>query len=148
MSYLLPHTTHEDLGVGASRRKVLCDMFLGNESRTTSPSSRGVVQNVVHLEPVREHGNQIIQLNAQQDIFLVDVGVDEAELGWVTGVEEGVANDLEHGGDTGSTSDQAKLLGQSWSVDELTLGSLDTDVVADLKQGKVSGDVTLLVGLR
>lgn len=141
-------TTHQNLGIGAGRRKVLGDVLLGYKADTPSPSCWGVVENVVDLEPVREHGDQVIQFDAQQDVFLSNVGVDEAELGWVTGVEEGVADNLEHGGDASSAGNKTKLLGQGWGVDELALGSLDADIIADLEQRKVSGDVALLVGLR
>lgn len=138
---------NEDLGGRSRWGELLRDVFLANESNTSSPASRCVVQNVVDLETVGEHGNQVIELDTEKDIFLADVGVDESELGWVAGVEEGVADDLEHGSDTGSTSDEAEFLGEVGAVDELTLGALDADVVSDLELAEVLRNVAFLVGL-
>lgn len=108
-------------------------MILGDESRATLPARWGVVKNVVDLEAVREHGNQVIELDAEEDIILIDVGVDEGELGRVTRVEERVASDLEHRSNTSTTSDHAELRRQVGSEDELALGTLDTDVIPNLE---------------
>lgn len=122
-------------------------MLLAHEANAALPPGRRVVQDVVDLEPVREHRDQVIELDAEQDIVLVHVGVDECELGGVAGVEERVACDLEHGCNTGTACDHAKLGCQSRLEGELTLGALDTDFVVDLEQGQVARDVSFLVRL-
>lgn len=123
------------------------DMLFRNETNTTLPSSRRVVQHIVNLEPVGEHCNEIVQLNLEKDIILVDVGVDEAELGRVSRVEKGVSSDLEHGSNPGSTSDHANFFCEGRSVLELTLGTLDSNFVPNLEQRKVPRNVSLLIGL-
>lgn len=122
-------------------------MLLAHEANAALPPSGRVVQDVVDLEPVREHRDQVIELDAEQDIVLVDVGVDERELGRVAGVEERVARDLQHGRDSSSTSDHANLRGEGGCVLELPLGTLDADLVADFEEGEVAGDVALFVSL-
>lgn len=122
-------------------------MLFRHETNTTLPAGRRVVQDVVHLESVGEHCNKVIQLDLEKDVILVDVGVDEAELGRVARVEESVPGDLEHGSDSGSTSDHANFRCECWSVLELTLGTLDSDFVPNLEKRKVPRNVALFVGL-
>ena len=139
--------TQEDLGVAGSREPLL-DVLLGDESRAALPVRGGVVEDVVDLEPVGEHSDEVVELDLEQDVVLVDVGVDEGELGRVAGVEEGVARDLEHGGYASAASDHAEFGGELGGVLELALGSLHLDGVANLEGRDVFGDVALLVSLR
>lgn len=126
---------------------MLLDVLLGDKADTTLPSSRGIVQDVVDFESVGEHGDQVIQFDFEKDIVFVNVGVDEAEFGGVSGVEESVSSDLEHGSDSGSTSDHTNFFCECRSVLELTFGALDADLVTNFKQRKVPRDIALLVGL-
>lgn len=127
------HTADEDFGLAGSR-ELLLDMLLGHKASATLPASRGVVEDVVDPEAVGEHGNQVVEFDAEEDIIFVDIGVDDSEFGWVTGVEERVAGDLEHGCDTGTASNHAKFGSKVGSEDELALGTLDADVIANLEQ--------------
>lgn len=125
------HTADKNLGLAGSG-ELLLDMLLGHEASTALPASRRVVENIVDAEAVREHGDQVIELDAEEDIIFIDVGVDDGEFGRVTGVEQGVAGDLEHGGNTGATSDHAEFRSKVGGEDELALGSLDANIVSNL----------------
>jgi hypothetical protein len=52
------------------------------------------------------------------DIRLVDVGVDESELGLVLLVFDGRLDDLEHGGDTSPTSNHEHVRGESRATNQ------------------------------
>lgn len=89
--------------------------------------------------------SQRVQLFLEQDVLRVDIGVDEAQFRAVCRVLESGANDLEHRSDASSTSNHADFAGECRSVDELALGTLDFDLVANLKEGDVSRNVSFLV---
>ena len=90
---------------------------------------------------------KLIQFLFQQDVLGVDVGVNQAELSLVRRVLEGCTDDLEHGCNSGTTCDHTEGTRKGRCVGELTLGTLDADVVADFEEGDVFGNVTLLVCL-
>jgi hypothetical protein len=141
------HTTQKNLDIVATAGEVLLDLVLGNEAGTASPAGGRVVEYVEDSEPSRVSGGQVIQFNLEQDILWVDIGVDEVDDGFVLGVFKSSADDLEHGGDSGSTSDHSKLTRQVRGIDEFTLGALDPELVSNLEEGHVARDVTLLIGL-
>lgn len=91
--------------------------------------------------------SQFIQFNLEQNILHVDVGVDEAELGFVLGVLESGTDDLEHGSDSGSTSDHSEFTSQVRGIDEFALGALNLESVSNLEKRHVAGDVAFLIGL-
>ena len=127
--------------------EVLLDLVLGDESGTTSPTSRGIVEHVEDREPGGVSGSQFIQFSLEQDILGVNVGVDEANLGLVRRVLESSTDDLEHGSDSGSSGDHAKLARQVRGIDKFTLGTFDLELVPNVEEGYMAGDVTLLIGL-
>jgi len=141
------HTTQQNLDIMATAGEVLLDLVLGYEPGTTSPTGRGVVEHIEDCEPGGVNGSQLIQFSLEQDIFWVDVGVDEANLGLVRRVLEGSTDDLEHGSDSGSPSDHSELTRQVWGIDEFTLGTSDLDLISDLEEGHMARDVTLLISL-
>lgn len=141
-------TANKDFGRSAGTWQMLLDVLLGNKTDAALPAGRRVVQNVVHLEAVGKHGNKIVELNSEQYVVLVDVGVYKIELGWVTGVEKGVASDLEHGSDTSAACNHTNLGGKVRREGELTFGALDTDIIADFDQGQVLRNVALLISLQ
>jgi len=140
-------TTDKDLGTRARTRKVLSNVLFRDKANTTLPVRRRIVQDVIDLEAIREHGNEVVEFSPEQNVLLVDVGVDEGEFGWVTGIEKGITDDLKHGGDTSSSGNETELGGEFRGVSKLALGSLDTDFVANLEKGKVTRDIALLIGL-
>jgi hypothetical protein len=91
--------------------------------------------------------NQFIQLRFEQDVFKPDVGVDERDFGLVLWVLHHGTNNLQHGGDASATSDHAEVRNESRLILELTFGTLDADRLTESEERKVTGDVTLLVGL-
>jgi len=52
------------------------------------------------------------------DIRLVDVGIDECELGLVVLVFDGRLDNLEHGSDTGSTSNHEHVRGEGRTANQ------------------------------
>lgn len=131
----------------ATAGEVLFDLVLGNKTRTPSPARRRVVEHVVDCEPGRVSSRQLIQFSLEQDILRVDISVDEADLGLILGVFESSTDDLEHRGDSGSTSDHPELARQARGIYEFTLGALDPELVSNLEEGHVARDVTFLIGL-
>jgi len=118
-----------------------------DKADTSFPARRRVIQNVIDPEAIREHGDEVVEFGPEQNIFLVDVGVDEAEFGRITRVEKSITDDLKHGCDTSSASDETELGGEFGRVFELALGPLDADFVASLDTREIARDVSLLIGL-
>lgn len=85
------------------------DLVLCDEANTTLPVGWGVVQNVVDREAILVFLRKLIQFGAQQDILDVHVGIYECELGTVQRVLQGCTDDLEHGRNSGSSSDHAQF---------------------------------------
>lgn len=132
------------LGAG----QVFSNLVLGDEPDSALPIGRGVVENVVDLEAgAVVLGQEAVELLLAEDIFMVDVGVDEREDGAICWVLEGGADDLYHGGDAGASSDHADVGDEVGGISELAPGTLDTDGVANLESREMPGDVTFFVRL-
>lgn len=94
-------------------------------------------------------GSEGIEVLLEQNILLGDVGEDKVNLGSVTGLaaaDDG-ADNLEHGGDTSTTSDHAEVTDHVRSVNECTLGTLDADGLTDSEGSHVTRDVAAGVRL-
>jgi hypothetical protein len=127
------------------------DHVRGNEADTAGPSLRGVVKDIVYTEAVILR-NKLLKLLLEQDVIGVDVGEDEVHLGGVVSAVAGTVtddglDDLEHGGDSGTSGNHTNVPAHVGSVDHGTLGTAHLHGIADLEGGQVLGDVTLGVGL-
>lgn len=90
-----------------------------------------------------------IEVLPEKNVLLGDVGEDEIDLGLVAGstsTDDGLDN-LEHGGDAGSSSNHTKVPHHVRSVDESTLWTAHSDSLANSESGQVLGDVAGGVGL-
>lgn len=128
--------------------KVLLDVFFGDKANAAFPARRGVIKDEIDLEAVAMTPQQFFQVVLEKDIFLVDVGVDKTNSGFVGWVAENSANDLNHGGDTGTPGNHAEVAAEARGIDEVALGTFDTDGVANLEVSKDPGNVTLLISLK
>ena len=131
----------------ATAGEVLLNLILGHEPGTAGPIGRWVVEHIEDGEPGGVSGCQFIQFDLEQDIRWIDVGVDEGDFCLIRGIFESSTDDLEHGSDTGSSSDHSELARQILGIDELALGALDPELVTNIEEGHMAGDVPLLVGL-
>lgn len=127
------------------------DHVRGDETDTTSPALRRVVEDVVDAETVVLLG-QLLKLILHEDIVGVHVGEDQVDLGGVVSTVTGtVANDslddLVHGGDTSTTGDHTNVTAHVGSVHHGALGATDLHGLTNLQGSQVLGDVTLGVGL-
>lgn len=94
-------------------------------------------------------GGQLVEVLAQEDVLLGDVGKDEVDLGAVArgaATDDGL-DDLQHGGDARAAGDHAEVADHVGRVHEGALGALDADRLADPESGHVLGDVALRVRL-
>lgn len=92
-------------------------------------------------------GRDLVKVLLQQDVLLVNVGEDKVNLSLVLRVLGDGADDLEHGGDSGSSSNHGEGADHVGGVDELSLRTTAADGLTDLQVGEVLGDVTGGVGL-
>lgn len=129
------------VGVG----DVLLDVFLGDITNTTFPAGRGVVENVEDLELEFMDVEKFLEVVLEENVFFVDVGVNEGDGGRVERISESGTDDLDHGGDTCATSDETEVTGHFWLVTEVALGTLDADGITDLEFRDVLGDVAHFV---
>lgn len=140
-------TTKEHLDIVVGSGKVFRDLLLRHKPDTPGPTRRGVVQNIVNLESPGIFIGQVIELLLEEDIFIVDVCINEAQFSGILGILEGGADDLEHGCDTRPASNHANFTSQCSGVVELAFRTLDANVVADFEQGNVAGDIAFLIRL-
>jgi len=134
-SYHGGRTADKDSAVGGTGvRKILLDVFLSDVANATFPSGRGVVEDVKDLEPGFVDVEELIEVVFEEYVLFVDVGVNEGDGGAVVKIPEGSANDLDHGCDTRTASNQVEVGSHANLVTEVALGALDPDTVADLEE--------------
>ena len=126
---------------------MLLNVLLGDEASAALPSHRRVVENVEDLEPAWMSPGERVKFLAEEDVFLVDVGIDERDRGSVCWVAENGTDNLNHGCDASTSSNHAEVRDEAGGILEVTLGTLDAELVTGLEGGDIAGDVTLLVRL-
>ncbi len=83
------------------------DLFLGHKSDAIRPASWGIVQDIENVKSRGVFVSQFIKFLLEEDIFVVDIGINEAQLCTIVGVFERSADDLEHGGNACAPSNHA-----------------------------------------
>lgn len=127
-------TADEELDVLRLRlRKNSLQQFLRDVALTLSPVLRRVVKEMEDLESLGIGVLELTELLAEKNVVLVDVAVDERDLGLVLGVGEDLAGQLVHGGDTSTPSNQGNLLVLVSLPGVLGKGALEVKSVAGLK---------------
>jgi hypothetical protein len=122
-------------------------VLLGHVANTTFPAGRGVVEDVKDLELGLVDVKELPEVIFEENVLFVDIGVDEGDGGGVERIPEGSANDLDHGCDSRTASNQAEVASHANLVTEVPLGTLDTDSIAEFELRDESGDVSLFVSL-
>lgn len=120
----------------------------GDVADAASPSLRRVIKDIVDADTL-VLGSQGLEVFSQEDVLRGDIGEDEVDFGLVTSLAttNNGADNLQHGGDTSASSDHTKVTNHVGGVDEGTLGTADSNALADHERGHVLGDVALGVGL-
>lgn len=136
----------QDLHVCSGLGNVFLDHVRVHEANTTSPALRRVVQHIVHLE-LRMLLGQQVKLSLQDDILLVDISEDQADLSLVLWILDNCTNDLKHGSKSSTTSNHTNSTAHVGSVVELSLRATGIDRIAKLKLAEHFGDVALRVRL-
>ena len=140
-------TTEENLDVAARGGHVFFNVLLGDEADAAGPVLWGVVEDVVDGEAAGVLGGKVVELFFEEDVVQVDVGVDKGEHRVVGRVLERGPDDLEHGRDAGAAGNHANVAREGGGVHKVALGAAHLDLVANVEQGDVAGDVALVVGL-
>ena len=118
------------------------DHVRSDETNTTGPSLRGVVEDVVNSEAT-VLASHAVKFVLHENVLGVDVGEDQVNLSLVarSTATENSLGDLVHGSDTGATSDHGETADHVGLVSHGTLGTLDLDGVTNLHLGEMSADV-------
>lgn len=97
----------------------------------------------------RVFASELVQVLSQENVLLAHVGKDEVNLSLVArgSASEDSLGDLEHRGDTSTTSDHTKVSDHVGGVDHGTLGALDLHLIADVEGCQVTADVAGRVAL-
>lgn len=106
-------TAHENLDIVVGWRHVIFNLILGNETRATSPTLRGIVEHIVDLETVGVGSSESVKLLLKKDILEVNIGIDEAEFRCVFWVLQGSMDDLQHGCNTRTARNHTNLARES-----------------------------------
>jgi len=122
-------------------------VFLSYKAYTTVPAARGIIEHIVEGKPVSVQLSQMVELRSKQDIFMIDISINQIHSGFVLRVLEDDTQDLVHGRDASSTSNHAQAASEVGTVDKLPLGSFDTQLVAYFELANVARDISFLIGL-
>lgn len=91
--------------------------------------------------------HEFLEVIPEKDIFLIDVGVNESDGGAIERVPESSTDDLNHGRNTGTSSDHAQVADNIGGIYKVAFGALDAYIVANLEEGDMAGNVTLFISL-
>lgn len=131
------------LGLGQDGlQELLADVALA-----AGPLLGRVVQDVEGTEAAGVGVLELLEFLLQEDVLLLDVTEHQGDLGLVLGVLEDLTRKLVHGGDTGTTSDQANvvvLVGLPGVLDDRTL---EVQALADVHAVQVLGHGSVGVDL-
>jgi len=147
-SYHRGRTANENFAVSCSRvREVLFNVLLGDKTDTPLPARGWVVEDINDLEFLLVDIHEFLEVIPEKDIFLIDVGVNKGDGGAIERVPEGGTDDLNHGRNTGTTSNHAQMADEVGGIDKVAFGALDANSVANLEEGDVAGNVTFFISL-
>lgn len=91
-------------------------------------------------------GRELIQVLLQQNILLINICKEQVDLCLIFWVPQDCLDDLQHRGDTSSTSDHAESADKVGAVMEVSLRALDPDSLPNIETGDILGDVSRRVG--
>lgn len=92
-------------------------------------------------------GRELIQVLLQENILFINVCKEQIDLCRIFWVPQDRLNDLQHRGDTSSTSDHAESADKVGAVMEVSLRALDPDSLPNPETCDILGDVTGRIGL-
>jgi len=141
-------SANKDFAISGIRvLKVFLDMVFSDEANATFPARWGVIEDEVDLEAITVEANKLFYIVLEEDIFLVDVGIDETNGGCVGRVAEDSADDLDHRGNTCASGNHAEMVAEIRVIDEIALGTLYAKSIANLQACKDTRDVAFLISL-
>lgn len=126
---------------------MLFNMLLGDKADTTLPARGWVIEDIDDLEPLLVDVREFLEVMPEKNIFLVDVGVNKGDGSAIERVLKSSTDDLNHGRNTGTSSDHAQVADNVGGIYKVSLGALDTYIVANFEERHMAGDVTLFIGL-
>jgi hypothetical protein len=127
--------------------EMVFDMIFGDETDASLPGRRGIIEDKIDLETVGMELGELVQVFLEEDIVVIDIGVDEADFSRVAGVAKNSADDLKHGGDASTSSNHAYVFAETRGVDEIALGAFEAHSVTDFESGHNARNVAFFVGL-
>lgn len=113
---------------------MLLYLLLCHESSTPLPVDWWVVQYIVDLQSRIMHVQQLVKFVLHENVFFIDIGINQTDGGFVEWVLECCFHDLEHRGDTGASSNHPNMLSQGRLVLEGTFWAFHADFVANLQE--------------
>jgi len=128
--------------------KVIVDVILGDKANTAIPTRRGVVKNVEEFELGGVVVDKLIKIVLEKNILGIDIGIDEGDGCFVSGVTKDGTDDLDHGSEASTTGDHADVVAHARSVDKVALEALDADGVPYVEGCKDSRNIALFICLK
>lgn len=109
-----------------------------NVANATSPALRRLVENVVDAD-TSVLGSESIEILLEKNVLGANVGENQVDLGLVSSssATNDSTDDLEHGSDSGTTSNHTKVSDHVGGVNEGTLGTTDLDGLANDERSHV-----------
>jgi hypothetical protein len=123
------------------------NVVLGDKADTTLPARGWVVEDVDDLELLLVDVHEFLEVIPEKDIFFINVGVNKGDGGTIERVPESSTDDLNHGRNTGTSSDHAQVADNVGGIHKVAFGAFDAYIVANLEEGDMAGNVTLFICL-
>lgn len=116
-------------------------------ANATGPTLRRLVKNVVHPD-TSVLGSESVEVLLEKNVLGGNVGEDQVDFSLIasSSATNDSTDNLEHGGDSGTTSDHTKVSDHVGGVNESTFGTSDLDGLANSEGSHMLGDVASRVG--
>jgi hypothetical protein len=140
-------TTEKNLDIVGGLGQVFVDHVGSDIANATGPTLRRLVKNVVHPD-TSVLGSESVEVLLEKNVLGGNVGEDQVDFSLVasSSATNDSTDNLEHGGDSGTTSDHTKVSDHVRGVNESTFGTSDLDGLANSQGSHVLGDIASRVG--
>ena len=142
------HTTYQELAVRVPRvGEMFLDYFFSDKANATFPTWRRVVEDVKYFETLLVDIHEFLEVIFQQNIFLIYISVDQGNCCAIGRVLEGSTDDLNHGRNTGTARNHAKVTDEVRGIEKIALRSFNTKSVTNLEVSDVARYIAFFICL-
>lgn len=137
---------YQELAVRLPRvGEMFLDNFFSDKANATFPTWRRVVENVKYFETLLVDIHEFLEVIFQQNVFLIYISVDQGNCSTIGWVLEGGTDDLNHGRNTGTARNHAKVTDEVRGIEKIALWSFNTKNITYLEVSDVARDIAFFI---